>query len=71
MSFKPNLAEKYVNSTGSLTIEGIRVFDDMFQRIGTLETQMAAIAAITAPTGGATTDAEARTAIAAILSGAA
>ena len=71
MSFKPNLIEQYVNSAGTLTVDGIKVFGDMFERIVTLEAQMAAIAAITAPTGGATTDAEARTAINSIISGAA
>lgn len=67
MSFKPNLIEQYTTSAGSLTLDGLKVLQSMFDRIDDLETKLDAIAAITKPTGGATVDAEARTAIDAII----
>jgi hypothetical protein len=56
----------YFNPDGTPTIEGIKLGKEIDQ----LKRQMAAIAAVTGPTGGSTTDAEARTAINAIISGA-
>jgi len=44
---------------------------DLTARIGDLEAQMAGIAAVVTPTGGATIDAESRTAITAIIGAAA
>ena len=70
MSFKPNLSEQYLRGDGRLTVDGQKLLQSMFDRIGVLEGQIAAIAAVTGPTGGATVDAEARTAINSIISGA-
>lgn len=70
MSFKPNAVEQYVRPSGQLTIDGLKLLQTMEDRIVTLEAQLAAIAAVTAPSGGATIDAEARTAISAIITGA-
>jgi len=63
MSFKPNLAEQFVGPDGRLTIEGLKVLQGLFDRLD-------AIAAVSAPTGGATIDAEARAAISSILTAA-
>lgn len=63
MSFKPNLQERYVGPDGRLTIEGMKMLQSITDRLD-------AIAAVTNPTGGATVDAEARTAIDNIISGA-
>ena len=57
----------YVQSNGTLTIEGVKLFRDLETRAAALEAKFTAIAAIAAPSGGATTDAEARAAIVAIL----
>lgn len=70
MSFRPNLAETYVQRDGHLTLEGLKLLQDMNSRITDLETKLAAIAAVAAPTGGATTDAEARAAINSIITAA-
>lgn len=67
MSFRPNLSERYLRPDGRLTLDGIKLFQSMFDRIGVLEGKLTAIAAVTDPTGGATVDAEARTAIQAII----
>lgn len=74
----PNIQEQYVDQGGQLTIEGYKLLSDMETRLAALESansalvaQMALIAAVTAPTGGATVDAEARTAVAAVIAGAA
>ena len=61
---------RYIQQDGTLTIDGLRLFRAMEARLDALEGKMALIAAIVAPVGGATVDAEARTAIAAILAGA-
>lgn len=63
MSFRPNLAERFVGQDGRLTVEGLKVLQGVFDRLD-------AIAQVTAPTGGATQDAEARQAISDIISGA-
>lgn len=60
----------YFNADGTPTIEGIRLIRRMEQRLDAAEAKLAAIAAVTGPAGGATIDAEARTAINAIISGA-
>jgi len=70
MSFPITGAEQYVDAEGRLTTAGQIVFQDMQSRITDLEAKLTAIAAVTGPTGGATTDAEARTAIDAIIAGA-
>lgn len=84
MSFRPNLAEQYTRPNGQLTIEGMKLLQDLFDRVTVLEAsasvletelnaaeaKLAAIAAVTAPAGGATIDAESRTAINAIIAGA-
>ena len=65
-----NLAQQYVGPDGRLTLEGVQLFDSLARRILTLEGKLAAIAEVTGPTGGATTDAEARAAINAIIAAA-
>lgn len=62
---------RYVAADGSLTLDGIKLFRDLESRVSAAEAKFAAIALIAAPSGGATTDAEARAAIAAIIAGAA
>ena len=64
---EPNITEIVADGNGRLTLAGFKMLADMNARIVVMEGKLAAIAAITAPTGGATTDAEARSAIAAIL----
>lgn len=51
--------------------EFLQVLQEMAREIEALQDKLDAIAAVTAPSGGATVDAEARTAIAAIIAGAA
>ena len=65
-----NKLTRYVLQDGTPTEDFIREARLQEQRIVALEAKLAAIAAVTGPTGGATTDAEARTAINAIISGA-
>jgi hypothetical protein len=67
----PNQNIAYISADGRLTAEGMRFFREMGGRLSASEARLAAIAAIVAPTGGATIDAEARAAIAAIIAGAA
>ncbi len=62
----PNIQEVYV-ADGRLTLEGYKLLADMNDRLEAAEAKLAAIAALSDPTGGATIDAEARTAINAIL----
>ena len=66
----PSLVETYVGPDGRLTIDGMKILQNAFSRIEDLEAQMAAIGAVTSPSGGATVDAEARTAIDAIITAA-
>ena len=57
----------YVQSNGTLTLDGLKLFRAMEARFDALEGKLQAIAEVAAPTGGATTDAEARAAILAII----
>lgn len=66
---RANLSETYTQG-GKPTLAFMRLLQEYERRLADLETKLAAIAAVAAPTGGATTDAEARTAINAIISGA-
>lgn len=63
----PNIQEQYVDPSGRLTIDGYKMLDGLFQRVDALDAKLTAIAALADPAGGATIDAEARAAIAAIL----
>lgn len=74
----PNIQEQYVATSGQLTLDGYKLLSDMEARLAALETanaalvaQMALIASVTAPTGGATVDVESRAAVAAVIAGAA
>ena len=60
----------YFNTDGTPTVRGIEYFQRIEKRVVAAEAKLAAIAAITNPAGGATIDAEARTAINAIITGA-
>jgi len=62
---------KYVSENGDLTLEGMRLFNAIDKRLTACEARLAAIAAVVAPVGGATNDAEARAAVTAIIAGAA
>lgn len=62
---------KYLNADGTLNVQGLQLFNDLETRLADAEAKLAAIAAVTAPAGGATVDAEARAAIASIIAGAA
>ena len=59
-----NFAIQYVQPDGRLTSEGLRLFAEVFARVEVLEARLAAVAA---PVGGATIDAEARAAIVALI----
>lgn len=61
---------RYVRADGTLTMDGLALLQDLEARAAALETRcdaleakLTAIAAVTAPAGGATIDVEARTAI--------
>lgn len=62
---------KYLNADGTLNVHGLQLFNDLEARLADAEAKLTAIAAVTAPAGGATVDAEARAAIASIIAGAA
>lgn len=68
---RPHNLTVYVDKAGRLTREGLLLLQDQAARIEALETRLAAIAAVAAPTGGTTTDTEARAAISSIIAGAA
>ena len=70
MPLKPNGVEGYVKTDGTLSIDGLKLLQDMEARIASLEAKSTTIAAVTPPTGGSTIDAEAMTAINEIISGA-
>ena len=58
---------QYTGGDGRLTIEGLKLLNGLSDRLAEAEGRLAAIAALTDPSGGATIDTEARTSIAAIL----
>lgn len=60
----------YVDAQGRLTDPGAKLFADIERRVTAAEAKLTAIAAVVAPTGGATIDAESRAAINAIIAGA-
>ena len=62
--------EVFVGSDGRLTFEGQEILQDLLDRLATAEAKVAAVAAVTGPSGGSTIDAEARTAIDAIIAAA-
>lgn len=66
----PNFQQQYFDANGRPTIAGMELLEDMARRLQSAEDKLSAIADVTAPTGGGTTDAEARTAINAILAAA-
>lgn len=63
---EPSAEIQYVRPDGTLTYDGLALLQDMASAVADLTAQMAAIAAVAAPAGGATVDAQARTAINAI-----
>lgn len=65
-----NKVTRYFEPDGTPTEDGIRFFYSMERRLSSAEGKLAAIAAVADPSGGATQDAEARTAIIAIIDGA-
>lgn len=67
---RPNLQGQYFDATGRPTLAGQRLLQNTADRLEALEAKLTAIAAITAPTGGATIDAESRAAINSIITGA-
>lgn len=64
---RANSQVSYVGGDGRFNIEGLKLLHDLDTKVTALEAQLAAIAAVTAPTGGATNDAEARAAVVAII----
>lgn len=60
----------YIRPNGTPSSELMREAGLLEQRVAALEAKLAAMAAVTAPSGGATQDAEARTAINALRAGA-
>ena len=69
MSLRANLAETYTQD-GQPTLALIRLLQDYERRLQAAEDKLAAIAAVTAPSGGSPVDSEARTTINAILAAA-
>lgn len=63
----PNHLAVYVSRDGRLTQDGLMLLQAQGRAIADLQGQLAAIAAVVAPSGGATVDAEARAAIAGII----
>lgn len=61
----------YFNADGTPNTRGLEYFNGLERRVVDAEAKLAAIAAVAAPTGGSTTDTQARTAINAIIDGAA
>jgi hypothetical protein len=64
---RPNPQIRYTFSDGRLTIDGLQLLLGIEDRLSRAEAKLAAIAAVAAPAGGATVDAEARARIVAIL----
>lgn len=69
MIINPNV--RYIAQDGTFTLQGMILFGEVLNSLDTANGKLAAIAAVIAPAGGATVDTEARTAIAAIIAGAA
>jgi hypothetical protein len=67
---RANSQVRYIDATGRLTGDGLRFFNELTTTLDGLSAKLAAIAAVASPAGGATTDAEARAAINAIIAGA-
>lgn len=67
MSSIPNTVIAFVNPDGRLSTPGLQLLEDMRNEMVELK---AALAAVTAPTGGGTQDTEARAAIAALIAAA-
>lgn len=65
-----NMQEQYFQPNGAPTIDGMKLLQSYQLRLARLEQKLDAIGAVTAPTGGATADAEARAAINAIIAAA-
>ena len=65
-----NNITRYFNADGTPSLDGIRYFAALEARVVEAEAKLAAIAAVTGPSGGATIDSQARTAINAIIAGA-
>jgi hypothetical protein len=65
-----NNLTSYFKPDGTPTVEGLRLLGDLERRVKAAEGKLSAIAAITGPSGGATIDTQARTAINAIIAGA-
>lgn len=68
MNLQPH--QTIISGDGKPSPALIEVMDRLVRRVSALEARLNAIAAVAAPTGGATTDTEARAAIAAILAAA-
>lgn len=64
---KATLDQPVVGKDGRLTYDGLALLQAYERRIAAIEARLAGLAEIDEPTGGTTVDAEARTAIAAIL----
>jgi hypothetical protein len=62
-----NLQQRIVGSTGHPTLEFMQLIASMRREVAGLRGRLDAIAQVAEPTGGATTDAEARAAINAII----
>ena len=69
---KPLLSQQPVTFKGDRpSRELVEVIDGLVREMTAMQAKLDAIAAVTAPTGGATVDSQARTAINAIIAGAA
>ncbi len=60
----------YFTQDGRLTYDGLALMQDIIKAVNASSDGLTAIAAVTAPAGGATVDAESRTAISAIIAAA-
>lgn len=64
---RPVNGVRYVAADGTLTLDGMRLFGAMAADLEAAQGRIAGAAAVAPPSGGATVDAEARAAVAAIL----
>lgn len=62
---------RYFDTDGRPTIEGLKLFQGIERRLRASDDRLAAIAAVSPPAGGAVVDDEARSAVEAMISGAA